>query len=61
MPERDLFLKALDIPDPADRAAFLDRECAGNPELRLDTAALTPGACVDALLAHLREAKVLGE
>ncbi|MBX9628042.1 MAG: protein kinase [Gemmataceae bacterium] len=33
MTERDLFLSALDLP-PADRPAFLDRACAGHPDLR---------------------------
>jgi serine/threonine protein kinase/tetratricopeptide (TPR) repeat protein len=32
--DRTIYLDALDIPDPADRAAFLDRACADNPELR---------------------------
>jgi hypothetical protein len=32
--ERSIFLGALDIPEPSDRAAFLDRACAGNPDLR---------------------------
>ena len=26
-----LFNAALDLPDPADRPAFLDRECGGDP------------------------------
>jgi serine/threonine protein kinase/tetratricopeptide (TPR) repeat protein len=34
MTERELFLQALDIEDPAERAEFLDRECAGEPDLR---------------------------
>ncbi|HEX3152797.1 MAG TPA: serine/threonine-protein kinase [Gemmataceae bacterium] len=34
MNEESLFLAALNRPDPADRRQFLDRECAGNPELR---------------------------
>ena len=29
-----LFNAALDLPDPADRPAFLDRECGDDPELR---------------------------
>ena len=33
MTERDLFLSALDLP-AADRPAYLDRACAGNPDLR---------------------------
>src|SRR5262249_11858976 len=31
---KDLFNAALDLTDPAARAAFLDRECAGDPDLR---------------------------
>jgi serine/threonine protein kinase/Flp pilus assembly protein TadD len=34
MTERDVFLEALDIKDPAQRAAFLDRACADQPDLR---------------------------
>jgi eukaryotic-like serine/threonine-protein kinase len=34
MNELDLFAAALAIADPAERAAFLDRECAGQPALR---------------------------
>jgi eukaryotic-like serine/threonine-protein kinase len=34
MTERDLFLAVLDIPDPADRAVYLDRACAGDSGLR---------------------------
>ncbi|MBX9580355.1 MAG: hypothetical protein K2X87_08615, partial [Gemmataceae bacterium] len=34
MTERDLFLAAIDIPDPAARRAFLDRACGGDPALR---------------------------
>jgi serine/threonine protein kinase len=34
MTERSLFAAALDIPDPAARAAFLDRACAADPALR---------------------------
>jgi eukaryotic-like serine/threonine-protein kinase len=40
MSERDLFLKALDVTDPVGRAALLDRECAGNPDLRKGVEAL---------------------
>jgi tetratricopeptide (TPR) repeat protein/tRNA A-37 threonylcarbamoyl transferase component Bud32 len=42
MTERSIFLDALDIPDPADRAAFLDRKCGPDADLRRR---------VDALLA----------
>src|SRR5262249_45191817 len=34
MPERSIFLNALEKSDPAARAAYLDRACAGQPELR---------------------------
>ena len=34
MRERDLFLAALQIPDPAGRDVYLDRECAGDVVLR---------------------------
>jgi hypothetical protein len=34
MSERSIFLNGLDKEDPADRAAYLDRACAGRPQLR---------------------------
>jgi eukaryotic-like serine/threonine-protein kinase len=34
MNELDLFIESLGRTDPAERAAFLDQACAGNPELR---------------------------
>ena len=34
MTERSIFLAALDRPDPADRAAYLDQACAGDADLR---------------------------
>ena len=34
MNERSIFLAALEIPDPAERAAYLDRACAGDPAVR---------------------------
>jgi hypothetical protein len=34
MTDESLFARAVAIPDAAERAAFLDRECAGNPTLR---------------------------
>ena len=34
MTERSVFLNALEIDDPRDRAAYLDRACAGDPGLR---------------------------
>jgi hypothetical protein len=32
--EESVFAAAIALPDPAARAAFLDRACAGNVELR---------------------------
>jgi WD40 repeat protein/serine/threonine protein kinase len=40
MNEREIFSAALDIEDPAERAAYLDRACAGDPTLRHRLAAL---------------------
>ncbi len=37
---KDLFVAALDFPDPAERAAFLDRECGSDAELRHRVAVL---------------------
>jgi hypothetical protein len=34
MSEREIFLAAIDLPDPAARAAFLDRACGGDAALR---------------------------
>ena len=34
MNELDLFAAAVATPDPTERAALLDRACAGRPELR---------------------------
>lgn len=34
MNERDIFLAAIEIADPAERASFLDQSCDGNAELR---------------------------
>jgi WD40 repeat protein/serine/threonine protein kinase len=34
MSERSVFLAVLDIPDPAERSAYLDRACAGDTALR---------------------------
>src|SRR5262245_33963030 len=34
MSERDVFIAALQIEDPAQRRAYLDEACAGQPELR---------------------------
>lgn len=40
MSERSLFLTLLAIPDPVERAAYLDRECCGNPALRSEVESL---------------------
>src|SRR5262245_30507479 len=40
MTERDIFLAALDIPDPAARAAYLDEACGGDKVLRAGVEAL---------------------
>ena len=34
MSERDIFIAALQEEDPEQRRAFLDRACAGQPQLR---------------------------
>src|SRR6516165_10624687 len=46
MTERDIFLDALELEDPAARAAYLDAACAGRPALRRR---------VEELLRHHRE------
>jgi tetratricopeptide (TPR) repeat protein len=43
MNEIDLFTQALARTDPAERAAFLDQACAGNPDLRRRLDALLAG------------------
>ncbi len=37
---KSLFLAALDLPDAAERAAYLDRECGGDAPLRVRVEAL---------------------
>ena len=49
--EKTLFLEAADIVSPTDRAAFLDRACAGDPLLRAAVEAL--------LLSHQRSQGLL--
>ena len=39
-PEKSIFLSAIEIESPAERAAYLDRACAGNAELRREVEAL---------------------
>jgi WD40 repeat protein/tRNA A-37 threonylcarbamoyl transferase component Bud32 len=36
MNERDIFYAATEIADPADRSAYLEKACAGNPSLKRD-------------------------
>ena len=36
----ELFAGALELTNPAERGAFLDRECAGNPGLRAEVESL---------------------
>ena len=43
MNELDLFTSALALSDPAERGAYLDRECADNPDLRRRLARLEQG------------------
>lgn len=51
MTERTIFLAALDIADPAERRAYLERTCAGDGALRRQVEAL--------LAAHQREGDFL--
>ena len=46
LPEESLFLQALEIDSPDEQAAFLDRACRENPDLRQG---------IEALLRHHRE------
>src|SRR5262249_53711962 len=38
--QESVFLQALELPSPAERAAYLERACAGKPELRAEVEAL---------------------
>src|SRR5229473_1204507 len=58
---KSLFLAASDLADPAERAAYLGRECGGDAELRgrveallraNDAAPLPPAGAADATSAH---------
>jgi hypothetical protein len=53
MKELDLFAAAIVLSDPGDRAALLDHECAGRPELRLRVEQL--------LEAHFRSHPILDQ
>jgi formylglycine-generating enzyme required for sulfatase activity len=53
MTEEQVFLAALDLADPADRAAYLDRACGGDVELRRQVE--------DLLAAHFRSGAFLDE
>src|SRR5579872_6603766 len=58
---KSLFLAASDLSDPAERAAYLERECGGDAELRRrveallraeDAAPLSPARVGEATTAH---------
>jgi hypothetical protein len=49
--ERTILLAALDIADPAERTAYVERACSGDPALRRRVEAL--------LAAHAREGPFL--
>ena len=40
LPEESIFFRALDIPSAAERAAYLDRTCGANRQLRAEVEAL---------------------
>ena len=52
MTERSIFLAALEYDDPAERLAYLDRACAGEPTLRAQVEQL--------LTAHEQSGSFLG-
>src|SRR3954452_1631299 len=61
---KSLFLAASDLADPAERAAYLERECGGDAELRArveallranDAAPLPPAEAGDGTSAHISE------
>jgi hypothetical protein len=37
---KSIFGKALELPSPVERAAYLDEACAGNPSLRAEVESL---------------------
>jgi len=41
---KDIFAEALRLTNPAERAAYLDRACAGKPALRQEVESL-PSVC----------------
>src|SRR5262245_20481652 len=47
MTDESVFAAALAIPRPADRAAYLERACAGNPALRREVEALLSAHAAD--------------
>jgi serine/threonine protein kinase len=58
MSERSIFLGALEVHDPVERAAYLERACAGNPGLRRQVEQLLnahehPGPFMDHAAAEL--------
>lgn len=42
---KSLFLAASDLPDGAERAAYLDRECGSDAALRVPSLGLSPIGC----------------
>jgi eukaryotic-like serine/threonine-protein kinase len=52
MTEEQVFLAALDLTDPADRAAYLEKACGGDVELRRQ---------VEELAAHFKTGDFLDE
>ena len=47
MTDESVFAAALAIPRPADRAAYLEKACAGNPALRREVEALLSAHAAD--------------
>ena len=47
MTDESVFAAALAIPRPADRAAYLEKACAGNPQLRREVEALLSAHAAD--------------
>ncbi|MFQ3650699.1 MAG: serine/threonine-protein kinase [Gemmataceae bacterium] len=52
MTDESIFAEALAIADPAERAAYLDRACSGNPELRQRVEALLAAHATGSPLDH---------
>ncbi len=56
---KSLFLAASDLAEPAERAAFLERECGGDAELRARVEALLRANDAAPLPAHPRRSLTL--